>query len=1702
MNQKHTDIAVVGISCRFPDADDYLSFWENIISRKNSIKEIPSDRWDIKDYYSPDVNETGKSNSKWCGLLDGVYDFDHQFFSISPREASSMDPQHRLLLEETWHCIEDSGIPLRALQERVTSVYAGIMSADYLQQMSEGNRAVDSYACLGTYESLLANRISYTFNLRGVSMPINGACASSLVAIHEARRALVQGDCDYAFAAGVNLNLHPLKYVSFSKSRMLSPDGQCKTFDKDANGYVPGDGVGVLLLQRLDQAMEEGNRIYGIIKGSAVNHVGKSSSITAPSVKAQRDVILRAYKDADIRPETVTYIEAHGTGTSLGDPIEVEALTQAFREFTDDCGFCKIGSVKTNIGHLESAAGIAGVIKVLMMMKHQKIPATLNVKTKNPIIDFNSTPFEVATTIFEWRSRDEGQPLRAGVSSFGFGGANAHVLVEQYVDVPIEKNNPLSVSRSTVAVDEVRLFLLSAKNGESLNQLMDDWKKWMESETFKNSTLDDITRTLLMARESFKYRFGALVKSKQDVRLLLENSPDILRAAEHSWYLNLEQPEWQGYQDIDWGSTEKSLLEGKEEQIRKALEDLGIDNDVMCSFYDDVWDDEQRDLYVFTAGYAYAAALLELGFSPAFLTGSKAGGWICLAVSGMLSLVDIVAVLTGVKDLDDVRLQRPSIPIYVSDGQMLMPFSFDEAYVKKLVFALQRIADNEYDDVHAHLFGKARELYANQHTFKNFMDEWHMVIQTVTGANSREWLDDGGVEKKRLLLLMIVSSLRKLNQKWDLKEQQLFDQLPFYELLDLLADDVITKETAVQLASEDGLDLQAVAAMMNDRWRKMKLDRPYSVLREHGNEWNDAQLVRNVVHRSKTLVQPEAGPDIACLKLDRPFLENVMLLWLSGADLQMHKLNSGIKYSKLRLPLYAFWRNTFRLSKKTESQEVENHAKDASMVHPLLHRNTSDKQRLQFSSVFNGQEFFLADHQVNGSRVLPGVAYLELAGEAVRQVGGMLAQAQDGFILKHVCWMSPIRVDKEAVQVHIALHPDNNGDIRYEIYKETSEGNGTVVCGSGKANWLTALGDDHFDIHVVRAQCSEHFLNAKDCYRRLGKMGLMYGPGHQGIEKMYGGATQALAKLSLPACVWDTRDQYRLHPSMLDSALQGAILFAQAQAEEGMTTLTPLLPFALEKLELIRPCSPKMWAHIRYSAGSSRGDKVEYLDIDLCNESGEICVKIKRFTARALAGELAQQQDTDNILTELPAEAVLLTPVWDVFPLESDCAPESFRGRMVVIGGSRDELIEIQNRYPGATALEISASPTENEMMDMLEAGGTLDHILWIAPSASYKNPTSEFSIESVIDGQHQGVIQLFRIVKSLLRLGYGSRPLQLTVITVQTQYVYKSDPVDPIHASVHGFIGSLAKEYAGWGIRLVDLEADSSCPWDELFSLPVNTADHTFVYRNRQWHRRELVEVRCPKPNDSLYKRGGVYVVIGGAGGLGAAWSEYMIRMYQARIIWIGRRVKDAEIETRIQRCARYGLSPEYIRADAANREDLGHAFQTIKERFSKIDGVIHAAIDLLDSSVMKMDQSRFQTGLSAKVDVCISIAHVFWQENLDFVLFFSSINSFATPAGQSNYAAGCTFKDAFAHWLAHTQTYTVKVMNWGYWGSIGTVASDVYRTRMMKQGIGSVEHPEAMLALEMLLEGPMHQLGLIKTIGSRDVYRVNRRELITVLR
>ncbi len=524
-SRKTDDIAIIGMACRFPGAKNYEEYWDNLISRKNCVGEIPKDRWNWQDYYGDPASDESKTNIKYGGFIEDVAGFDPLFFKISPREASYMDPQHRIFLESTWHAIEDAGYNPASLAGRDIGVYAGVSKNDYAELMREHRVPIISFLSTGTVHSILANRVSWLLDFQGKSEVVDTACSSFLVALDNAVNDINNGFCEAAVVGGVNTILSPTMYISHSKSGMLSEDGQCRSFDAKANGYVRGEGVGVVFIKSLDQAVSDKDNILGVIKGSAVKHGGRSNFLTAPKVSAQASTISAAITAADVDPKTISCIETHGTGTPLGDPIEINALKQAYQPYLkgDESPFCGLTSTKTNVGHLESAAGVAGLIKVLLGFKYKRIPSLLHFEALNPYIKLDGSPFYIVDEHQEWNNISlDGveHPLRAGISSFGMGGVNAHVIVEE---PPLfdRKNKPLPRGKQS-KTDEKHIVPLSAKTSEQLNEYVVSLYEYLNRKE-ESCSISDICFTLQNGREALEKRVTFLADDYQQLLELLQN---------------------------------------------------------------------------------------------------------------------------------------------------------------------------------------------------------------------------------------------------------------------------------------------------------------------------------------------------------------------------------------------------------------------------------------------------------------------------------------------------------------------------------------------------------------------------------------------------------------------------------------------------------------------------------------------------------------------------------------------------------------------------------------------------------------------------------------------------------------------------------------------------------------------------------------------------------------------------------------------------------------------------------------------------------------------------------------------------------------------------------------------------------------------------------------------------------------------------
>ncbi|SES33281.1 polyketide synthase PksN/rhizoxin biosynthesis, polyketide synthase RhiD [Lentzea xinjiangensis] len=1308
-------IAIIGVSCRFPQADDLDAFWHNLHEGRDCISEVPADRWDWRELYGDPFAEEGRTTVKWGGFVDGVADFDPEFFGIAPREARLMDPQHRLLMLHVWKALEDAGYAASSLAGSDLGIIVGTAGTGYHRLIEQHARGGDGVAATATVPSIGPNRMSFFLDVHGPSEPVETACSSSLVALHRAVTALERGECSMAVAGGVNTVPVPDGHISFGRAGMLSDDGRCKSFSDRADGYSRGEGVGMLVLKKLSAAERDGDHIHGVIRATAVNHGGRANSLTAPNPRAQAAVILDAHRRAGVDPRTIGYVEAHGTGTKLGDPVEVNGLRDAFRQLYADFGtevggtHCGIGTVKTNIGHLELSAGIAGVIKVLLQMRHRTLVESLHCETVNPYVDLDGSPFFLVRERQHWPAPLDADgrelPRRAGVSSFGFGGANAHVVIEEY-------RAPAATTTANAAQGPFAI-VLSAREPGTLVARARQLLSWLDDRTPSDVDLAGLAYTLQVGRVAMPERLAFTARTVEDLREVLS----------------------------------------------------------------------------------------------AFVAGE--------------------------------------LPGHVHRGSP------------------------------------------------------------------------------------------QPNGLWK-----------------------------VLAADED------IAAAM-DTW-------------------------------------------VAKGKLSR-----LLELWAGGFDFDWRRLYGDTPPRRVPLPSYPFNLRRFWIADGASRAATAPHG----------------------PHVLSGNEFYVRDHLVRGVPVLPAVAYLELAREAFTS-----GAAVTGLRLRDVCWLRPIEVTGSC-GVEVSLSPPHGSGAR-EFAVRVAGAEAVHAQGVGHLDEALARTTETIDVRRLLDTCARG-MDSGEFYRLYERLGMSYGPALRAVRSLHVGDGVAVARLTVPR---EAESPLVLNPSVLDGAFQ-AVLGAWSGEDPGAEGRLAL-PFAVREVQVRAATPADGWVVVRGGA-EDRGGDVHRFDIDVCDADGLVCVRMLGFSIKALPAPA------------LPAEArtCLMAPVWDAVRVDPVPAWPAEQARVVLFGGDAAERAAFRELRPRVVVLDPES--TVEELTSALPADA--EHVVVLDPVAAGT---------------------AFRLVKAVQASGGDGREIGWTVITRQARLLPGDEVVNPAGAGAHGLFGSLARECPQWPVRVVDVPAGEPVPWNEVLELAPQPGGALLARRDGEWYRQGLLELTEPVPAGPVHENlrpDDVVVAVGGAGGIGVVWTEHLIRRYKARVVWIGRRPLDDRIEELRHRLSAHGPAPDYIQADATDPAALRRARDEVVRRYGPVRGVLHSTIVLGDQSLARMDEERFGATYAAKAEVAVNIAEVFADEPLDFVVFFSSLQSFLTSPGQANYAAGCTFADAYAEHLRTRLSCPVKVVNWGYWGGVGVAADDAHRERMAKGGVGSIEPAEGMAAYDTLMGGRRSQLALIKVTNTR---------------
>jgi amino acid adenylation domain-containing protein len=1168
-------IAIVGISCRVPGASSPDDFWKLLCGGKDAITQTPPGRWDADRLYDPEPSTPGKMNTRWGGFIDNIDEFDAQFFGISPREAIRMDPQQRLLLELTWEALEDAGIPAESIAGTSAGVFIGISTNDYAHRQLGDLRSVDAYTGTGNALSIAANRISYFLDLHGPSMAVDTACSSSLVAVHLACCSIWSGESAMALAGGVNLILSPAITVNFTKAGVSAPDGRCKTFDAAADGYVRGEGAALVVLKPLPAALKAGDRIYAVIRGSATGQDGKTNGLMSPNPKGQESVLREAYRRAGLSPGKVDYIEAHGTGTTLGDQIETRALGSVLSTGREPGHACVIGSVKTNIGHLEAAAGIAGLIKVALSLKHRSIPPTLHFNTPNPSIPFESLSLSVPQVVT--RLPGDSVPALAGVSSFGFGGTNAHVVLEEM---------PTDSTSDKPQRNFPHVFPISARSPEALNALARAYIGYLQLPESEIPPQHDILHTSAVRRTHHDYRLACVAESREELIRGLEAfvSSEDLPGVFAGRRLPAQGPKlafvFSG-QGSQWLGMARELME--EEVFKASIEQC---DDAIRTFAG--WSVKAELLATEAQSqldqidvlqpvlFAVQVALSELwqswGVTPDAVVGHSMGEVAAAHVAGVLGLQDAVRVICARSRLlkrvrgkggmlavelpaDEVRRRVPQDAVRVAIAADNSPTSTvlaaDTAAVVEVMEALEK------------------------------QDVFCRLVSVDVAAHSPQ-------------MDVLADDLRR--EVADIAPRTA--SIPFYSTVigGMQQDPDLDSSYWARNLRQPVLFRQATQQLLKDEYDVFIEISPHSILTAPVQQTIDASGRLGIVVPS--LRRGEGASRTMMASLARLYALGLSLNWKAIAP-------QGRVAS---LPFYPWQRQRYWL--EADAQPPSRGIVPDSLLGSGF-RSATGHHFWEFE--LNGRMEFLADHRVNGTIVMPAAAYIEIALAAIEEVFGPGTRS-----LKRVEFRQVLTLPENgSVRLQVILSSTEPNDAGVEIYAAaTDQSDAWALHATAQTGPLQPVSNELPDLEAIQSSCTE--VSAANYYERLSERGLEYGPRFRLIERIWQSEGEALAKVAASDDPGFKNRNFLFHPALLDACLQatGAALTHQAESR-GL-----VLPVRIRSMSLYRRPSDGVFAYAR-SKRRVNGTHGFEAEIAVLDEGGELIAEVQGLELR-IAG--AQQE--------------------------------------------------------------------------------------------------------------------------------------------------------------------------------------------------------------------------------------------------------------------------------------------------------------------------------------------------------------------------------------------------------------------------------------------------------------------------------------------
>jgi natural product biosynthesis luciferase-like monooxygenase protein len=1551
-------IAIVGVSGRYPMADDLEEFWVNLRSGRDCITEIPRDRWSLEAYFDPEPGTPGKTNNKWGGFIRDVDAFDALFFGISPREAQFMDPQERIFMETVWKTVEDAGYSRSRLEGRKVGVFVGVMYGQYqlhgVEQRLQGNPI-----SLSSSFATIANRVSYFFNWRGPSMALDTMCSSSLTSIHLACESIRRGECECAIAGGVNTSIHPEKDIILSQSFFTASHGRCKTFGAGGDGYVAGEGVGALLLKPLDQAIRDCDPIHGVIRGSALNHGGRTNGYTVPNSRSQAEVILAALHQANIPASTVSYVEAHGTGTVLGDPIEMTGLQQAFAESMEkeepaaEKSTIAIGSVKSNIGHCESAAGIAGVTKVLLQFQHATLVPSLHAQPLNPNIRFEETFFRVQQESAPWdRMVREGTvvPRRAGVSSFGAGGANAHVVLEEY---PCPDSDGAGVAASGPV-----LIVLSARTEDRLREMALRFADYLERrpELNRDEPLRRIAFTLQIGREAFEHRLALRVTTTEDCARRLR-----------SWLAGEEVGDlWRGTARRA-PARELNATGSPATSESASAGDMADMGELAASWVNGggvAWERLYTALprRVRLPTYPFARQRHWFPAKPGVAAGNGGNG------SGHKG--------NGEQGNGGIEIAGERESSALSAGKECRPelslmFFSDNSHVQ---------AGNKYDLV----LQAAR--FADAHGF------------AAVWTPERHFHPFGGIYSAPAALSAAIAVVtRRIRVRAGSVVVPLEDPLRVAEawaVVDNLSGGRVDLAFASGWNPNDFALAPDAYARLRDVWLEripiiQKLWRGECIERVNGK----GERVQLQVYPRP--IQGELPVWLTASRRVETFIEAGragyhVLTMLQGTTLE--QLTGKIRQYREARAAAGFDPATGRVTLMLHTFVHENGEHAAETVREPFVEYIRSSLNAHMTAIEGGSRVSAADlaemSRYSYERYRRQASLIGSPAECVE----MIRKCREAGVDEIACLLdfgAPPGAILEALP-HLET-------LRGMMEGGTREADSSAQCDSGGAR-------------AVPARSGPGEAPAARPSPDHGTWPSMNAEG--GVPEQ----REMEGRLLLPGWVAETSEQADVPWDHKPGAPSPAALTGR-----GVSPATEASANLLRPETGRGPTIPRSALRSRSGVESPAAGAVR-------SAGGSVWIVHSGSTELAQAIAVAH---AGARIAEVRIGSKTCRHDVDHWEVNAD--------DLVDLGRCTADLPRPEAVYFVGAGIEASAE------------SGVIDQVRW---------------------AQQRGPVALMTLIQAMDGRGWLAAPLSIKAITAGVQEVHPGEAVLALDSGLQGLMGSLAREFPALEIGCVDLSPEELERRGTIHEMARHIVSECaggrgekIALRGGRRYRLQLQLAEFSADSPPAFRDGGVYLVMGGAGRVGFQLSRHLARRYGAKLMWVGRRPRDAQVEAKLARIREEGGEVLYEQASAEDLAGMQRAVEMAECSFGPLNGIIHSTLVYHDQLVRKTPRDEFERVLNSKTISSAVVHELARARSLDFVLFLGSAQSFFNEARRGAYAAGCCFIDAYARYMAGQLDCPVKVINWGFWSH--SFGPEIQAT-MRSAGLGVIEAENGLRALE----------------------------------